>query len=232
MRRKASSGGGKLGVSFVKTEDEFQEAVEYATAAGSDKILVEEYAEGHEVSVETISFHGNHTVIQITDKESSGPPHFVELAHHQPSILPMQLQDKIRSVVPRLLDTLNYMNGAAHIEMKITEDGKLYLIEMNPRGGGDHIADTLVELSTGYDYIKGMIDVAIDNFQEPSIHHVACSGIYFLCQQTAHLMPFFKKAEAPWLVEKAVESYELVNSTGNYNRNGYLIYRSNHRVML
>ena len=44
------------------------------------------------------------------------------------------------------------MNGATHTEIKIV-NGDIYLIEINARPGGDHIAHPLTMLSTGYDYL-------------------------------------------------------------------------------
>lgn len=224
-------GGGKFGVSYVESKDSFQEAIAYANKTDDVHVVIEEYIKGYEVSVETISYHGKHYIIQITDKVSSGPPHFVELAHHQPSSLPQSSINKIHMVVPKLLSQIGYMNGAAHIEMKITEDGKLYLIEVNARGGGDHISDSLVRLSTSYDYIKAMIDVATNSFCEPKVQSIANSGIFFLCKQTSFLLPIFMDADSqPWLVEKNIGSFELVHSVDNYSRNGYIIYKSDHRI--
>ena len=110
----------------------------------------------------------------------------------------------------------------------------VYLIEINPRGGGDEISNKLVLLSTGYDYIKGMIDVALNHFAPPLLHHNQCAGIYYLCQQTQKRLPFFENSEKePWLVEKHFDmSNGLYVSTGNYDRNGYLIYQWHTRVII
>ena len=49
--------------------------------------IVEEFIEGWEISVEFISYQGKHYPLQITDKVTTGAPHFVELEHHQPAEL-------------------------------------------------------------------------------------------------------------------------------------------------
>ena len=101
----------------------------------------------------------------------------------------------------------------------------LYLIEINPRGGGDEISSQLVQLSTGYDYIRAMIEVALGIFQTPSINTINHSGIYYLCNQTKDRVEFFKKSDnKSWLVQKDVKNYELDVATGNYDRNGFIIY--------
>ena len=230
---KPQSGGGKVGVSFAKDEKSFQEGIAYAKAATDSPILIERFIEGSEVSVESISFHGKHYVIQITDKVTSGAPHFVELAHHQPSQLSQPIKQKITQATIAILDALNFQNGASHVELKVTEQGEVFLIEVNARGGGDHISNKLVMLSTGYDYVKAMIHVALNDFEPPVIGEGAYSGIYYLCQQTSKLLPLFEKdTNESWMTEIVFDNQALVNSLGNATRNGYFIYQSDHRISL
>ena len=230
---KPECGGGKTGVSFAKDEISFERAIKYAQSVSKAPILVEQYIAGREVSVEGISYMGKHYVVQITDKDNSGAPHFVELAHHQPSSLPLEICQRIKNVVAEILTKVGFVNGSSHTELKVTEAGEIYLIEVNPRGGGDHISNKLVSLSTDFDYVRSMIDVALNQFKIPQIHDVSYSGIYFLCKQTESLLPFFKMEESvDWIVERNVDSFELIDSLGNSTRNGYLIYRSNHKICL
>lgn len=229
---KPLEGSGKSGVSFVDSLQAFREAIAYSLKSSDKAPLIEEYAEGNEVSVESISFQGKHYVIQITDKDSSGAPHFVELGHHQPSQLSAEIQDKIRDVVPRILDAVGYISGASHTELKVTADGKIFLIEINPRGGGDEISNRLVYLSTGYDYIGAMIDVATGDFKEPVFGNKKCAGILFLARQTQHLLPLFEGAQAqPWYIDSHIESLDLKECTGNASKNGFIIYQSEKRII-
>ncbi len=229
---KPISGSSKLGVSYVVNEQELTAAMQYA---GADKtnIVIEEYIAGHEISVETISYQGNHYIIQTTDKDSSGAPHFVELGHHQPAQLPPVIKEKLKTVVPALLTQVRYENGPAHIEFKYNGDS-LYLIEINPRGGGDEISNRLVQLSNGQDYLRYMIEVALGEFKgiQKTVEH-AYAGIYFLCRQTEQYLPAFERTDHPdWLVEKQVTTAQLNDSTSNYDRNGYLIYHADHKIIL
>ena len=231
---KPCIGSAKKGVSFVNNLQDFKVAINYAKTSNSDEgILVEEYIEGKELSVESISFHGTHRVVQITDKISSGPPHFVELAHHQPAQLPKKLSDKIKQVIPEILTKIGYTDGASHIEIKYRVN-KLYLIEVNLRGGGDEISNRLVSLSTGLDYLRAIIEVSLNTFHNMvRIGKESCSGIYFLCQQTSNLLPKFLQAKNnTWCVDVHVTNKNLSVSTSNYDRNGYLIYRSNNKINL
>ena len=229
---KPCEGSAKAGVSFVNNPKDFTTAIKYAQDSSDGDILVEEYIHGKELSIECLSYKGTHYVIQITDRDSSSAPHFVELGHHQPAELSSFMRDKIKKVIPLLLSEIGYSNGASHIEVKY-QDNKLYLIEINLRGGGDEISNKLVQMSTGIDYLRGMIDVALGVFKQPvQVSEPAYAGIYYLCKQTEHLLPFFKQAkDKDWFVEGRISTDELKESHSNYERDGYLIYKSDHKII-
>ena len=230
---KPCVGNAKKGVTFVHDKYNLSKALEYANTSDGQGVDIEEYIYGKEVSVESISFHGHHTVLQITDKDSSGAPHFVELGHHQPANLPTDILEKIREVTPKILDAIEYTNGASHIELKYNGRG-VFLIEANLRGGGDEISNRLTEMSTGLDYLRSMIEVALNTFEKPPCTgkpHYA--GIYYLCKQTENLLPMFLSAnDKPWCVELEVDSTQLKESLSNYERDGHLIYLSDHKINL
>ena len=227
---KPCVGGSKKGVSFVNDRTELTKALDYASLDNNQDILIEEFVEGKEISVESISFHGRHSVIQITDKDSSSAPHFVELGHHQPAQLPPEIRQKILDCIPRLLSVIGYTNGASHFELKYNNQ-KLFLIEANLRGGGDEISNRLVSMSTNVDYLKCLIDVALNNYSMLLPEQTNHAGIYYLCKQTANLLPLFKNAAGqPWCVEEQISSDELKESHSNYEHDGYLIYKSDHKI--
>lgn len=229
---KPCTSTGKIGVNIVSSEDEFRSAVLYAEKSGKGKILVEEYIPGTEFCVETISFESEHKVLQITDKESTNDRHRVEIAYHQPAVLPAEVIARIQRIVPEILRKIGYRDGAAHIDMRLTPEGKLCLVEINLRGGGDNISNFLVEYSTGYDYVRGIIDVAVGKFTFPTIVNSHYSGIYFLCKQTADRKEFFEKADGkPWLTRKVIWKKKLKDCTTSFNRQGFLMYKSDHKVL-
>lgn len=229
---KPCNGCSKAGVSFVCDSSDFQKAIQYAQDASNGDIIIEEYIVGKELSVESISYKGRHRVIQITDKESSSAPHFVELGHHQPAVISTALKTKIEKVIPALLTEIGYTNGASHIEIKYHGEN-LYLIEVNLRGGGDEISNKLVEMSSGYDYLRCMIEVALGTYLQPcKISEPAYAGIYYLCKQTGYLLPFFEHAfDKDWFVEGEIYNRQLQESCSNYQRDGYLIYKSNQKII-
>lgn len=229
---KPCVGYAKIGVSYAENLHDFHAAVRFSKNNSQATVLVEEYVRGREISVESISFQGKHDIVQITDRELTGPPHFQELEYHQPSTVTEEVKNRIKGIIRQLLTCIHFNNGASHIEMKITEDGEVFLIEINPRGSGSETASRLVPLSTGFDYIASMIQVAVGQYEPRKIENIACSGLYYLCGQTRHLLPFFAKADGkPWLVCKVIEDYELHEATSNYDLVNYLVYVSDHKVL-
>lgn len=222
------------GVTKVNSKDEFDKAVLRATEASkSGEILVEEFIPGMEVSVESISYHGKHYVLTITDKETTGEPFFVETAHHQPSVLPEEVAKRLREFVPRILDALDITNGASHAEFKIDTKGGIKFIEIGARGGGDHISYQLVRLSTGYDYVKGMIEVALDQFTEPEVKNECFSGVYFLSKNTSGIKDFIdSNIDKPWVVEAEIQDGPLKELTKSQDRSGYIIYKSSSKILV
>lgn len=229
---KPCASSGKIGMSIAFSEEEFTASVSYAKNVGRGKIIIEEYIPGHEFSVETISFESWHKVIQITDKESTSDKHCVDVAGHEPTSMPNDIVARIHRVIPEILQQVGYRDSAAHIEMKLTPEGKLYLIEINPRGAGGNVSNFLVEYSTGYDYVRAMIDVAVGKFTFPTIVNRHYAGIYFLCKQTESWLPFFDNADGkPWLVRKVIWSKTLKESTTSFNSQGFLMYKSDHKIL-
>lgn len=223
---------GSRGVTKVRFENELPDAINYAiTESFSKKAIIEEYIEGEEVSVETISWEGKHTILAITDKVTTGAPHFVELAHHQPSGLPKEIQDKIKIETIKCLHALDINFGAGHSEFKITSKGEVYCIEVGARMGGDFIGSHLVELSTRYDFLKGVINIALGKYEIPILKKHTFSGVYFLCKETEKILPYFSK-ENNFDIKKEIQNRILKNIENSNDRSGYIIYQANKRIQL
>ena len=177
---KPSDRSGSLAVTKVEKMDDLQPAIERAIAASfAHEAMVEEYIDGREISVEMISCRGIHYALQITDKVTTGAPHFVELEHHQPSDLPAAMQTHIFEITRHALDALGLTNGASHSEYKITKEGRIAVMEIGGRMGGDFIGSDLVRLSTGYDFVEGVIRVALGEIIHPAPRQIAHSSVIF-----------------------------------------------------
>lgn len=226
---KPVTGASKRGVNFVDNSvkelfipEDLKEAV----------FMAETFVDGKEYSVESMSYHGQHQVIQVTEKICTGAPHFVELEHHQPASLSADMAEKIRDLMPRILSSVGFTNGASHTEIKVNEAGQVFLIEINPRGGGDMISNDLISLSTDYDYLKQLLLVCLDEYVPLAVHQVAYAGIYYLSAYSEHLLPYFEGPQEKWMVKRERINQTLTNSCGNYDRDGYILYCSDKKINL
>lgn len=235
---KPISRGGKCGITVVDEPGKLERALKYARDnSNGQSVIIEEYiSEGKEYSVETLSCNGKHYIIQITEKISSGPPHCVELGHHQPARLSEEMLKKIEKALTQGLTAIGVDNTASHTEIKITGE-KIYIIEYNIRPGGDHIAWPLTLLSTGYNYIKGAIEIALGTFKgvDTSRFEHNYSGVYFVTKQTERLKPVFDECERyPWLYEVNRVSDNLSELEHNdcYGTNSIIYYSKEERIDL
>ncbi len=122
-------------------------------------VIIEEYMVGPEVSVEIIVLRGVPHILQVTDKLTTGAPHFVEMGHSQKSRLAETDLLKIRDLAGRAALAVGIENGPAHAEIMLTKDGPK-MVEIGARMGGDCITTHLVPLSTGVDMIRATIEIA------------------------------------------------------------------------
>ena len=137
------------------------EAYHYSKSfSRSGKILVEEYMHGDEVSVESFTINGITTVIQITNKMTSGIPYFVEVGHSQPCKQPKKIINDIIDVTKQAIKAIGIDNSPSHTEIKITEDGPK-IVEIGARLGGGNITTHLVPLSTGVNMVANTINIAL-----------------------------------------------------------------------
>lgn len=102
---------------------------------------------------------GEPHVLQITDKLTTGAPHFVEMGHSQPMRQNDENSEKIRDLAVRACKAVGINVGPAHVEMILTKDGPK-MVELGARMGGDCITTHLVPLSTGIDMVGCTIKLA------------------------------------------------------------------------
>ena len=173
---KPTDRSGSRAINKILKKEELSDAIKLAVENSFEKkAIVEEYIDGDEFSAESISFHGKHNFLTVTRKQTTGYPHFIETGHIEPAGLSEEMIEKIKSAILPALDSLKIENGASHAEFKITQNGDIRIIEIGARMGGDCIGSDLVKISTGYDYVKMVIDVALG--KEPVLEKVSVPKI-------------------------------------------------------
>lgn len=223
---KPIDSGGSQWVTLVLDKVDLTNAIERALEFSSSKqIIVEQYIDGREFSIESISYRGEHYILAITDKITTGPPNFVELEHHQPADISNELKENITTLVINTLNALKVEYGAAHTEVKLDDNGSAYVIELGARMGGDFITSDLVKLSTGYDFVKGVLEISCGQFHVPMLTYSKFSGIYFLSEQTDYVLKYIQGQEKnEYIIDYDING-EVVLAKSNRDRAGYFIYQ-------
>ncbi len=178
---KPTDNSGSRGVMLIHNENELREAVSYSSENGrSGGVIVEEYMVGPEVSVEIITLDGVPHVLNVTDKLTTGAPHFVEMGHSQPSRLGKETVDKISDLAKRAVGAVGIENGPAHVEIIVTENGPK-MVELGARMGGDCITTHLVPLSTGIDMVEATIRLSCGEVPDIDKKFQKGSAIRYFC---------------------------------------------------
>ena len=166
---KPTDNAGSRGVVLVNSENELLNAYKYSKEQSRQGgVIVEEYMQGMEVSVEVMVVDKDVHILAITDKMTTGAPHFVETGHNQPSRISEEKQNEIRNLAASAVRAVGIDNGPAHVEIMLTTDGPK-MIELGARMGGDCITTHLVPLSTGIDMVKATISLCLG--EEPDLVH-------------------------------------------------------------
>ena len=231
---KPMDSGGSQGITKLDSSFGLEEALRAAfDRSRTEQAIVEEFVDGREFSVEALSHHGKHYILQITDKVTSGTPHFIEMQHHQPADISQEVANQIRAMVEKALTALKIENSPSHTEIKLNSRGELYIIEIGARLGGDFITSDLVRLSTGYDMVKGTIELAVGRFEMPRKVFSKFSGVYFYSALAPQMGDVIRNhSRYPEIVEFEIDESPLMEVHSNADRNGYFIYQSEKGKMI
>jgi biotin carboxylase len=153
---KPRRGTASLNIHHIRNADDVEaSAAEGARGKSWLGYIAERFAEGTEISVEALSFGGRHWIIALTDKVTTGSPHFVEMAHFQPSLLPASAQGFAAEAVLAFLSDIDHQYGPTHTEVIVSEQGCV-IVESHVRPGGDFIHE-LTRQTTGIDLIRSSL---------------------------------------------------------------------------
>lgn len=183
---KPPSGGLSEGVYVVESARQLAERWAWTAAvAGREPVLAEEFLTGPEFSVESISRHGVHEVVMITEKLTTGFPGFVELGHQAPARLDAGDLEAIEKTVLEFLELIDQRTGPVHSELRLTRDGPR-LIEAQTRVGGDQIWE-MCEMVSGADQITETMCALLGLPDPPRVPRARAAAIRFFSQENVSI---------------------------------------------
>lgn len=192
------------------------------------KVIVEQYIEGDEVSVNMFMENGQIRFYLVSDREAWKDypgglihKHFIPSKYNKDEFM----AGKIRSLVEESLDRIGLRNGPAYFQIMIDHDRVPYIIEITPRLDGCHIWRA-IRYSTGVDLLEACLDLLEGrNYRQNEIYEVEPYTLEFFCGKPGTV---FSKAE--YTVPEHVylnwyykEGQTINNVNGYYEKCGYVI---------
>ena len=233
---KPRDNSGSRGVKLCRSKEELEASMSEAFEVSKlDTVLIEEFIEGPEYSIEGLHHDGKSEVIQFTEKKTTEFPYNVELGHSQPANITEENQLKIREIVAKIGKALKFENCPSHTELKINERG-IYVIETSPRLGGDYITSTLTPLSTGVNVEDELLKIALGETINPQPEAVQYSGVRFFAFEEGSVIKHVPDTKFvntwPHVVDFSfnLKEGDRVNRiTSSLNRYGQLILQAGNR---
>ena len=162
---KPVDSAGSKGVSKVEHPAELPAAIEYAlNESHSGNFIIEDFLEKSGNSSDTDCFSINGELVycsfsdQLFDLNATNP--YTPSAYFWPSTLPSETQDQLHSELQRLIRLLDLKTGIYNIETRLCKDGKPYIMEVSPRGGGNRLAEML-DIATESDLVENAVRAAL-----------------------------------------------------------------------
>lgn len=213
------------GVQKVENVDELKSAIQEADSnSRSHTVIIEEFIEGQEFSVESFSQNGETHIIAITQKQTIGEEYgcFVEDTHIEPAMISENVKHLIEAEVLAATKALGSNNCPNHTEVKVNADGA-FIIESACRLGGDYITSDLVPLSTGVNMMENLIRVSIGEPADLEIKFKKCSAVQFLNTENYYRCEDFIHSCHPAIKRYEIEPYSNKQIRSSLDRLGYII---------
>lgn len=162
---KPVDSAGSKGVTKVDALGKLKEAIEYALRfSHCGQFIIEDYIEKKGCSSDTDSFSIDGKLVAVTfssqrfDVKADNP--FAPMAYSWPSTFSKEHETELKSEIQRLLDLLKMGSSIYNIETREGSDGKAYIMEVSPRGGGNRLAE-MIRYASGVDLIKAAVQAAV-----------------------------------------------------------------------
>ena len=168
---KPCDGSGSRGASRVDKPEDLKNACIYAMNGSiTHRAVIETFINGQEYGAESLVVGGEIHVLGIMRKWMTKPPYYAELGHAMPCGLPVGIEMKARECVKNAISALGINYGSVNMDMLITPEGKVYIIDIGARMGGNMIGPCIIPYGTGIDYVGAMIQNAVCDTIDLSEH--------------------------------------------------------------
>lgn len=201
---KPCDGSGSRGASRVDDAKGLRKACEYAMSGSvTRRAEVESFIVGQEYGAESLVVDGEIYVLAVMKKWMTKPPCYAELGHAIPCGLPEDVEQKAIECVRNAIVALGINFGSVNMDMLITRDSKVYIVDIGARMGGNLIGSHIIPYGTGIDYMGAMIQNAVGDPVDFRIgeHEAVATKLLVFDEGVVKELPDFKTIETNYGVE-------------------------------
>jgi len=229
---KPCDGSGSRGTHRVDGPDDLSDACAFAVGSSiSQSAVIEPFVNGREYGAEALVADGDIHVLAIMKKEMTEPPYYAELGHAVPCGLSPEIEDKAKKYVEKAISSLRINSGAVNVDMLISDEGKVFIVDIGARMGGNMIGTCLIPYGTGIDYMGAIIQTALGETVDLSVrqHKAVATRLLTFKQGTVKRLPDFEKMEKDYGVE-IYHHMKVGDKVNEYHTNldgcGYVVARA------
>lgn len=162
---KPTDSAGSKGVTKVVEKSELRDAINYALKfSHSNEFIIEDFLEkiGDSSDCDSFSVDGELKFVSFSaqkfDENCENP--YTPAAFTWPASISKEHQEELTNEIQRLLKLLDMKNSIYNIETRECTNGKAYIMECSPRGGGNRLAE-MIRYMTGVDMITNIVKSAL-----------------------------------------------------------------------
>lgn len=229
---KPCDGSGSRGASRVDSPEDFPKACSAAMDSSiTHRAEVETFITGTEYGAESLVAGGEVHVLGIMRKWMTKPPYYAELGHAIPTDLPHEVEERARQCVENAIKALGINFGSVNMDMLITKEGKIHIIDIGARMGGNMIGPCVIPYGTGIDYMANMIRNAVGDETDftPTSHGCVATRLLAFDGGVVKRLPDFVALEKEYGVE-IYHHLEVGQRVNEYHTNldgcGYVVARA------
>ncbi len=182
---KPVDSAGSKGVTKVENKADLRKAIETALSSSLSKhFVIEDFLDkvGAQSSADVFTVDGKLVYPaysdQLFDKNAANP--YTPAIEIWPASMEQKFQDDLTAQLQRLFTLLGVKSGIYNVESRVCSDGKAYIMEVSPRGGGNRIAE-LQDMATGQSLIqneiKKALNMPLDDITKPKYDGFWCNYI-------------------------------------------------------
>lgn len=162
---KPTDSAGSKGVTKVTEPEHLRKSIEYALSySHSDEFIIEDFItqKGYSSDSDSFSIDGELKFVSFNSQrfDSHAENPYTPAAYSWPASISLEHQQELASEIQRLLKLLHMGTSIYNIETRESADGKAYIMECSPRGGGNRLAECL-EYATGVKLIENVVRAAM-----------------------------------------------------------------------